>query len=150
MIKQIVSGLLSPVTSLVDGWQTRKNIDAETKAEIARAKVHNKMRLDEAETQAKIDNLKADKTAETNYDMIAMQNMEKSYKDEYLIGLHTLPIWGYVIPSEALHMGLDKVWSKLETAPYWWWVVYIGMVAATFGLRWLFSKKRVDRMLGGK
>lgn len=147
MLSQILQGLVSPVTSLIDGWQTRKNIDAETKAKIATSKVENQIRLDTAKIDAAIAKELREDSAVASYDQQAMKNMQSSWKDEYLILLHTLPIWGYAVPSETLHKGLDGIWVKLGTAPDFWWVIYIGMVASTFGLRWLFSKQRVDQMI---
>lgn len=139
--------LASPVTSMIEGWQDRKTLTVETQQAIAQAKAENKMRLDTAKVDAKI--AKELNLANTiaDYDQQAQKNMSSSFKDEYLILLHTLPIWGYVIPNQELRDGLDLIWIKLGEAPDYWWIIYIGMVASTFGLRWLFDKKKVDAML---
>lgn len=116
----------------------------EVKAEKIRLKNEIELARLNAEKEASIAKMKA----EVDYDTKAQENMKTSWKDEYLILLHTLPIWGYIVPSEEFHKGLDKVWFQLENAPDWWWIVYIGIVASTFGLRWFFSKQMIDRAIG--
>lgn len=118
--------------------------------ELKEAKEKGKIKLLEAELEAKTKMMVMEAKATSDYDNKAQDNMKESWKDEYLILLHTMPIWGYVIPNETLHEGLDKVWFNLNNAPYEWWVIYIGIVASTFGLRWLFNKNRVEKMLNEK
>lgn len=113
--------IVGGITSLVSGWfETKKQ-----------------------KQQAKADYEKSQLESVSSYDIQAQKNMQTSWKDEYLILLHTLPIWGYVIPSETLHKSLDTLWLKLETAPDYWWLIYIGMVVSTFGLRWMIQGKNV-------
>lgn len=75
----------------------------------------------------------------TEYDLVAQKNMKFSWKDEFLIFVHTFLIWGYIIPSDELHTSLNLLWYKLGTAPMWWQVIYGGMVISTFGLRFMQS-----------
>lgn len=100
---------------------------------------------------AKIDRDKAQAMANLNatsdYDNQAMKNMQSSFKDEYIILLHTLPVYGYLIPSPTMYAALDRVWFQLANAPYEWWVIYIGIVASTFGLRWFLSKDKINKIL---
>ncbi len=145
----IFSFISKPITSVVTGWQDRKTLSAESKAELAESRLRNRIALEQAETNAKIRKAENLATVEADYDTQAVKNMQSSFKDEYLILLHTYPVWGYAIPSETVHKGLDRLWDKLGTAGYEWWIVYIGIVASTFGLRWLFNK-RVDKVLEGK
>ena len=112
--------------------------------EVKAQKEANKVEIEKKKLDIKLEQMTVQTKAESDYDNRAQENMKTSWKDEYLIILHTLPIWGYLIPSEQFHKGLDKIWLNLQAAPYEWWVIYIGIVASTFGLRWLFTKKRLD------
>lgn len=109
--------LFGGISELVGGWFT------------------DRRQKREAETQRYI----ADLNATTNYDLEAQKNMRHSWKDEYLIILHTFPWWGYIIPSDDLTQRLDLLWSKMDTLPDWWWWIYLGMVISTFGLRFMFK-----------
>ena len=110
------TALIAGATSLISKW------------------FDNKARLSEAKINRDVKHL--DST--TDYDTAAQQNMRHTLKDEYLILFHTFPIWGYAFPS--LTEPLDKVWEKLNNAPDWWWVIYVGMVIATFGLRFMANR----------
>ena len=98
--------------------------------------MENRTKLKTAKLEKEIKEL----DATSDYDITAQQNMKHSWKDEYLIILHTFPIWGYLLPSEELTIRLDTLWTKLEGAPDWWWGIYIGMVISTFGLRFMADK----------
>lgn len=94
-----------------------------------------KQKKQEAETEKYIAELKSI----TDYDTQAQRNMNNTWKDEYLIIIHTFPIWGYLIPNDGLIERLDLLWDKFEQAPNWWWWIYLGMVISTFGLRFMFK-----------
>lgn len=148
-ISAIWAAISSPVTSIVSGWQERKTLGKAGKIELDKVRLDLKVALETATNNAKIARLSQEQVAITDYDTQAVKNMQTSWKDEYLLLLHTLPIYGYAIPYAPLHAGLDRVWEELGRAPYEWWIVYIGIVASTFGLRWLFNK-RVDKILDSK
>ncbi len=149
MITEILTWLATPFTALVEGWSDRKTLDVETKAKLAIAKAENKIRLETAKVDAEIARSQKEAEVIADYDQQAVKNMQSSWKDEYILLLHTLPIYGYIIPSETVHQGLDTIWEKLATAPQYWWIIYIGIVASTYGLRWLFNKHRVSAMIDG-
>lgn len=118
--------------------------------EVKAQKAANKVEIEKKKLELELQKMTAQAKAESDYDNKAQDNMKTSWKDEYLIILHTLPIWGYIVPSEEFHKGLDRIWSHLENAPYEWWLIYMGIVASTFGLRWLFTKRRLDKILERK
>lgn len=115
-------------------------------SEVKAVKESGKVELAKLELEMKKERLLTSAKAESSYDQQAMHNMKSSWKDEYLIILHTFPIWGYGIPSESLHLGLDRIWIQFNGADHFWWITYIGIIASTFGLRWLFAG-RVDTMI---
>jgi len=96
--------------------------------------------------QAETDKYIAELNATTEYDTQAQRNMQHTWKDEYLILLHTFPIWGYIITSDDLASRLDILWLKFESAPQWWWWIYMGMVVSTFGLRWMVKGFGVPKL----
>lgn len=111
------TSLFSGITGLIQGWFTTKQ------------------KKQEAELQKYITDL----NATSDYDLQAQKNMQSSWKDEYLILIHTFPIWGYIFPSEELTSRLDILWNKFNEAPDWWWWIYLGMIISTFGLRFMFK-----------
>ena len=116
--------LFGGISELVSGWFT------------------DKREKRQAETAKYI----ADLNAVSEYDLQAQRNMQHTWKDEYLIILHTFPWWGYIIPSDSLTTRLDMLWSKMDSLPDWWWWIYLGMVISTFGLRFMF--KSIDSIRG--
>ena len=137
--------MADPITAIAAVANSVLGIFFDTPAVKAK-KEEVKIRKLEAKANADMTTLKQ----QGDYDTTAQANMATSWKDEYLILLHTFPIWGYGLGIERVDKGLDKIWAKLETAPHEWWLIYIGIVASTFGLRWLFTKKRVDAILAPK
>lgn len=100
---------------------------------IASAYFENRSKLKQAEIDAQVRAL----SAEGEYDVQAQRNMQFTWKDEFIIGVHLFPIYGYIIPSDTLTTQLNLLWFKLGQAPTWWWVIYIGIVTSTFGLRFM-------------
>ncbi len=112
------SVLISGITELIKSYFSVKSQAIKTKAD-------RELRIEENVS---------------DYDLQAMKNMQHTWKDEYLIAIHTFPIWGYLIPSDDLTTRLNMLWYKLGTAPDMWWAIYIGIVISTFGLRWMSSR----------
>lgn len=73
------------------------------------------------------------------YDLQALKNMNKTWKDEYLMFVWSLPFIGSFIPGVQDHV--LEGWRFIAKAPYWYTLGFLGILAATFGLRWLFEKK---------
>ena len=115
-------------------------------SEVKAVKEGGKIEIEKLKLELQKEKLVSSAKAESSYDQQAMKNMHSSWKDEYLILLHTFPIWAYGIPSETLHAGLDRIWMQFNGADHFWWITYIGIIASTFGLRWLFSG-RIDSMV---
>ncbi|WP_456322098.1 hypothetical protein, partial [Hydrogenimonas sp.] len=72
---------------------------------------------------------------ESDWDTNAQKQMENSWKDEYLLFLLTLPIVGSFIPQAQEYVVVG--WGYIAQAPEWYIFSFLGVVAATFGLRWL-------------
>ena len=81
-----------------------------------------------------------------NLDMIAMEQMEKSYKDEIIMAILFTPIILSFFPTFApsVEVGFKILQSSI---PEWYVYLIIGIVVVTFGLRgmlkFLVSKKKI-------
>ena len=84
----------------------------------------------------------ANQKATTDYDLAALQGQATSWKDEYLTILMSLPVIGSFLPSVQDYV--VRGWDYLGKAPIWFQTSFIGVIAATFGLRWLFSRSDVS------
>lgn len=119
---------LLPVTDIFKTyWEGRTKIkEAKINAEIAKYAAQEKRF-----TQA-LD-------AETNWDLEALQQSRFTWKDEYLLFILSLPFIGSFIP--GIQDEVAKGWLYVAKAPIWYQTAFIGVIAATFGLRWLFQKR---------
>jgi len=119
----------------------------EKKQERKLKEIESKTRIKEAEAEAEINHVK--KTSENRFslDMIAMRNMRKTFKDEYLTFILTFPLLMCCITPFIMcyRLGWDKLlentiesYRALNTLPIWQQYSIIGIIIVTFGLRTLF------------
>ena len=113
--------IVTLVSTLFQGWMGAKKVKAEGQAKIAQAKVDATIR--------KIDH-------QSDMDVNAASDMKHSWKDEYLVILMSIPVIMCFIP------GLDaqalKGFEVLKQTPEWYRWAFLGIIAASFGLRtWL-------------
>ncbi|MEC7615628.1 MAG: hypothetical protein VX556_02445 [Pseudomonadota bacterium] len=115
--------LIGPACDLLGGWLKSK---AETKAAETRAK------LAMAEAEAEV--MKVAATHEAGWEKIMAQGSQNSWKDEWLVGLFSIPLilsfcgeWGRTIVAEGF--------AALETMPNWYQYTLGVIVAASFGVR---------------
>lgn len=74
---------------------------------------------------------------EQDWDVMAMKNSQFSWKDEFI----TIIIFAPLI---VAWFDQDKAlaWVDFVTQlPYWYQVMMFGIIAASFGLRWLFRRE---------
>jgi len=142
---QAVLALLGIGGQSLASWQERKRIEAEKKLEIARIKA-------EGEVEA----AKSKAMVEAEYDNLAQNAMKTSWKDEYLTLVFTAPfLVSFSAPFIELFAGVDispalqEAWYQVGLAPYWYQVTVIGIIAATFGLRWFFKDKAAKMLQKG-
>ena len=119
--------------------------------------------IQEAKTEAKVAGLKADaeikqakalaatKMAEQgqqqdfDLDRLAMENMNKSWKDELLLIIFLAPMVLAFIPSMAPYA--LQGFEVIHQMPEWYQYIIIGMVVVIYGLRGLLTKF-LDKRIG--
>lgn len=124
----LFSQLLEPVTGLVKSWN-------EGRIQIKQAKINVQLaryKAEEARWQSAHE-------SETNWDLEALRASKTSWKDEYLTIVLTAPFIGSFIPD--VQDKVAKGWGYVANAPEWYQMALIGIVAASFGLRWMFNRK---------
>jgi len=128
MILDIIKAVLGLGADALEKRQKLKEIkiDAAARIEVARA-------------EAEIAHLHKSIDAEVNWDREAAGQMRSSWKDEYLTILLSLPMivaffgnWG----RETVSNGF----AAISTAPEWYKVAFLVVIAASFGMRALADR----------
>jgi len=130
-ISNLFGSVVGGVTEHFKGKQELKRIKLEADKEML--SIDAKARV--AIQQAKIDMLKSSQDNDFKLDMIAMQNMNRSYKDDFILAIFLLPLVAAFIPeAQGYIMGGFQLMAYI---PDWWIYLTIGMVVSIMGLRGL-------------
>lgn len=145
---QAILALLGVAGQSIQGWQQRKTLEAEKKLEIEKIKA-----------EASVEVARSLAQTEAEYDNLAQRQMQFSWKDEYLTIVFTAPfIVSFAAPFIQVSSGVDlapaiaEAWRQVALAPPWYQATVIGIISATFGLRWLFKNmalKKVEKINAG-
>ena len=119
----MIAQLLGPVASLAGSW-----LDAKTTKQAAEAK----LKLTEAEAKSKI--LLSKETSVADWERIMAQGTQNSWKDEYLVGLFSIPLI-LVFTGEKGRQIVAEGFVALESMPEWYQYSLGCVVAASFGIR---------------
>lgn len=134
-IFKFISNLFTPAVNAFDRYQGRK-------AEVHKAKHQLKLAKIGAETKR----FELQQAATTNWDMEAMRQSQFSWKDEVLMIILFAPFIASFIPGLQEHVKAGFV--LIGDLPIWYQSSLVGIIAASFGLRWLFQgkiKKMTDK-----
>lgn len=82
--------------------------------------------------------------SQEDYDTEAVKQMSDSWKDEFLVLVFTVILLGNFMP--VVQDYVITGWQYLAKAPDWFTYSYMGMVAASFGSRWLLQSKYVKEL----
>ena len=88
-----------------------------------------------AEAQAKADRLKRESEMDYDLDKIAMQNMEKTWKDELILLIWLTPVVMCFLPD--YHVYVTNGFASLALVPDWYMYILVGMVTVIYGMRGL-------------
>lgn len=129
-LSDIFGGLVKPVADAYASHQDRKVRIKEAELQVELAKY-----------AAQAEKYKMALNAETDWDLRALDQQQFSWKDEYLTLVFSLPFLGSFVP--VVQDYVANGWEYVALAPQWYQVCLLGIVAATFGLRWWFNKKLI-------
>jgi len=82
-------------------------------------------------------------TQDFNLDLVAMQQMNKSYLDEVMIGLLLVPIAASFVGYQA---EVTSAFESFSSMPDWYQYLVIGVYIVKFGMRGLLSKVTSGRL----
>ncbi|MBT5797609.1 MAG: hypothetical protein HOI09_09530 [Porticoccaceae bacterium] len=119
----MIQALIGPIAELAGGW---------LKGKAASQAASANLKLVEAEAKATI--MKSAATSEAEWEKIMAQGSQSSFKDEWLVGLFSIPL----VLSFCGDWGRDIVangFAALETMPDWYQYTLGVIVAASFGVR---------------
>lgn len=138
------------VDKIVGGWQERKTIKATAEAEVEKinaqaSQVRAQAMLESARTGNAIQVM--DKKAEGDWDMLIAGQMEHTWKDEAGFIVFMVILLLHFVPGAAEYM--LQGWEALQAAPWWFYVSFMGIIAATYGLRWWFNRTKLHQSLPG-
>jgi len=130
----ILETVVDGVKDHFKGKQELKKLEAEAKKKVLEAETQAKV----ATQMAKIDMLTKSQDNDFKLDMIAMQSMNKSWKDEFVLAIFLFPLIGAFVPQlQGYVMGGFQL---MEFIPQWWIYLTIGMVVSIMGLRGLLHE----------
>jgi hypothetical protein len=133
-VSGIIDGVLGVIKEPVIEWQKRKTLEVEQRnRELDRDHEARMKKIDVATELAK-----QGIQVEADWDARAQEGMKHSWKDEWFTILFSLPLVGAFVPSWQPII-LDG-FNTLQKTPEWYIMLVTGIVAATFGLRWLISR----------
>lgn len=99
-----------------------------------------------AEAQAKADRLKREAEMDYDLDKIAMQNMDKTWKDELILLIWLVPVILSFIP-EYQYIVVNG-FAALGLVPDWYMYILIGMITVIYGMRGML--KMALKIVAGK
>jgi len=130
-ILDIAGALLKNVTEPVVGYFTKR-------AEINQAKFEARLKFEQAKGDRAAELIKAGLAADANWEMEFARQAENSWKDEYTLGVVSIPaILAFVrvewMDGPAI---VSAGFAALAQTPAWYQVLLCSMFAATVGIRW--------------
>lgn len=127
----MVGGLVtlgSAIVSGISGYFKDKN-------EIKKVQVEADKLLIMAEAESKAKRLEREAEMDYDLDRIAMQNMDKSWKDELILLIWLTPVIMCFIPE--YHVYVTNGFASLALVPDWYMYILVGMVTVIYGMRGL-------------
>ena len=132
IVGTLISSAVTGISDWSKGRQELKKVKLEADKVVIQAEAEAKL----AVSKAKVRMAENAQTQDYNLDKIAMENMEKSYKDEYLLGMFSIPMILAFVDPELVEKGFNAI----AGVPSWYQYTFIGMVVVIYGLRGLASK----------
>lgn len=138
----MLSGLIGIGSAIITGFSDY----FKGKQEIKKVELEANKMLVMAEAQAKADRLKRESEQDYDLDKIAMQNMEKTWKDEAILIIFLIPLILSFIPSYQGYVTAG--FESLALVPDWYMYILVGMITVIYGMRGML--KMLLQILGNK
>ena len=125
----MIGGLVtlgSAIVSGISGYFKDKN-------EIKKVQVEADKLLIMAEAESKAKRLEREAEMDYDLDRIAMQNMDKTWKDEFLLILFSIPIAMCFFPEYRQYV--EDGFKTLNIIPEWFMYIYVTMIVVIYGMR---------------
>lgn len=125
------------VITIVEGIFRSKATQAEAKIKLAGIKVESEATVMVAKAQAMIKLAENAQNHEQAWERILAEGQEKSWKDEYVLLLFSVPLIMAFIPGLAPFV--DQGFTTLEQAPDWYLQIVLAGAAVSYGIRKLID-----------
>ena len=139
----MVGGLItlgSAIVSGISGYFKDKN-------EIKKVQVEADKLLIMAEAESKAKRLERESEMDYDLDKLSMIAMDKSWKDEFLLILFSIPIAMCFFPEYRQYV--EDGFKTLNIIPEWFMYIYVAMIVVIYGLRGLlrmFLQLMIDKI----
>tara|TARA_B100000780_G_C20999457_1_gene399854 strand:+ start:167 stop:601 length:435 start_codon:yes stop_codon:yes gene_type:complete len=140
----IIGALTNQVGGFFKGKQELAKVKLEADKIVIKAQAETAMAVALSKTKM----AELGQTQSFDLDQIAMNNMEKSYKDEVLLAVFITPMILAFIP------GFDQYalrgFEVIQKMPQWYQMTIVGMVVVIYGMRGMLDKFLNSRIPGLK
>ena len=144
IVGSLLGGVVNGVSGYFKGKQELKKVKLESEKKMIEARANAEIAISEA----KIQMAKSGQANDYNLDMMAMKNMEKSYKDEFILIVFLAPmIMAFVPGYDTIALAGFKVISQM---PEWYRYIIIGMVVVIYGMRGMLKDLINKKLTLGK
>lgn len=116
------------------------------KQEIGKIQVEADKKIIMAEADAKARRLERESEQDYDLDKIAMQNMEKTWKDELVLLIFLIPLVLSFLPNYQPYVTAG--FASLALVPDWYMYILVGMITVIYGMRGML--KMVLQIIGNK
>ena len=126
--------------SVISGYFKDKN-------EIKKVQVEADKLLIMAKAEAEANKMRRESEQDYDLDKIAMIAMDKSWKDEFLLILFSIPIAMCFFPEYRQYV--EDGFKTLNIIPEWFMYIYVAMIVVIYGLRGLlrmFLQLMIDKI----
>ena len=140
----IFATLGTAIISGITGYFKDKN-------EIKKVEVEAEKMLVLAKAEAEANKMKRESEQDYDFDKISMIAMEKSWKDEFLLILFSIPIAMCFFPDYRQYV--EDGFKTLNIIPEWFMYIYVAMIVVIYGLRGLlrmFLQLMIDKICSKK
>ena len=128
-----MTGLIALGTSIIGGITDY----FKGKQEINKAQLEADIKLIIAEAESKAKRLEREAEMDYDLDKIAMQNMNKTWKDELILVIFMIPLVMSFLP--AYQEYVTAGFASLALVPDWYMYILVGMITVIYGMRGLLK-----------